>query len=146
MAKKRGLVYLKMEHVETICWELAGNLFDREGYCLPKALEYHDKNRLLFAVDAPQWKYYKNVFEKAGNLGYLIITGHPLRDGNKRCGMASTITFLLLNGYMLDVAKGEVLEIALDVATHKMTKEGFINWLKKNSKKVDLDKIAEKNI
>lgn len=145
MAGKK-LVYLKLEHVEGICWELACNLFDREGYVMPKNLEYHDKNRLLFAVDAPQWKYYRTIFEKAGNLGFMIIMGHPLRDGNKRCGMASTITFLLLNGYMLDVKKGKVLEVALDLATRKMDKKKFIKWLKKNSKKVDLDKIAEKNI
>jgi death-on-curing protein len=62
-----------------------------------------------------------------------IIKGHALLDGNKRVGITATFVFLRINNYTLKVSKGELLKVALDVATDKMNKDEFISWLEKCS-------------
>lgn len=79
---------------------------------------------------------YSSIFEKAAALTHSIIMNHPFIDGNKRTGMVSSLIFLELNGYNLAVNQKSLVNAALCIATKKWNIEDFINWLKKNSKKI----------
>src|SRR5258708_38058366 len=63
-----------------------------------------DKGLLESAVFRPQIGYYNNLAEEAAALMESLANNHPFFDGNKRCAFAATHTFMLVNGYDLDVA------------------------------------------
>src|SRR5215467_2092708 len=62
-----------------------------------------DKGLLESAVFRPQVGYYANAAEEAAALMESLANNHPFFDGNKRVAFAATHTFLLLNGYDLEV-------------------------------------------
>ena len=61
--------------------------------------------------------FYKTWDQKAGVLLRSIVKNHPLVDGNKRIGMATTVVFLLMNGRFLLVGNDEMVEFALEIAS-----------------------------
>ena len=72
---------------------------------------------------------YTTVVEKASTLGYSIIQNHPFVDGNKRAGHAALEIFLLLNGYEISASVDEQTEIVLGVASGKIDRKTFTEWL-----------------
>ena len=62
--------------------------------------------------------------------GQPICKNHPFVDGNKRTGSATAFTFLELNEVDLIFSKELVVEIALQVATSQLSKEGLAKWIK----------------
>jgi death-on-curing protein len=62
-----------------------------------------DKGLLESAVFRPQIGYYNNIAEEAAALMESLANNHPFLDGNKRIAFAATHTFLLVNGYDLEV-------------------------------------------
>ena len=62
-----------------------------------------DKGLLESAVFRPQIGYYNNIAEEASALMESLANNHPFLDGNKRVAFAAAHTFLLLNGYDLEV-------------------------------------------
>lgn len=62
-----------------------------------------DKGLLESAVFRPQIGYYSSVAEEAAALMESLANNHPFLDGNKRVAFAAAHTFLLVNGYDLDV-------------------------------------------
>ena len=75
---------------------------------------------------------YPTLIEKAAALGYAIILDHPFIDGNKRAGHAALEVFLILNGYEIEAGVDEQEKIILQLASGEITREGFLNWLKKH--------------
>jgi death-on-curing protein len=67
--------------------------------------------RHLFTYEQP------SLFELAAAYGYGLAKNHPFIDGNKRTAFAVMATFLLVNGYLLEVAEMEVVEIVERLAT-----------------------------
>ena len=63
-----------------------------------------DKGLLESAVFRPQIGYYNNIAEEAAALMESLANNHPFLDGNKRVAFAAAHTFLLINGYDLEVA------------------------------------------
>jgi len=55
------------------------------------------------AVFRPQTGYYNDLSEEAAALLESLVNNHPFVDGNKRVGFAAAHTFLLVNGFDLDV-------------------------------------------
>jgi death-on-curing protein len=55
------------------------------------------------AVFRPQTGYYNDLSEEAAALLESLVNNHAFLDGNKRVGFAATHTFLLLNGFDLDL-------------------------------------------
>jgi death on curing protein len=55
------------------------------------------------AVFRPQAGYYSTIAEEAAALMESLANNHPFVDGNKRIAFAATHTFLLVNGYDLEV-------------------------------------------
>jgi death-on-curing protein len=62
-----------------------------------------DKGLLESAVFRPQIGYYNSVAEEAAALMESLANKHPFLDGNKRIAFAAAHTFLLVNGYDLEV-------------------------------------------
>lgn len=76
---------------------------------------------------------YPNLLEKSAALGFSIIMNHPFVDGNKRTGHAATETFLVLNGLEINVSVGEQERMVLAIASGKLEREVFVEWLQQNT-------------
>src|SRR3974377_2284435 len=55
------------------------------------------------AAFRPQIGYYNSIAEEAAALMESLANNHPFLDGNKRIAFAAAHTFLLVNGYDLEV-------------------------------------------
>jgi death-on-curing family protein len=118
------LWYPERFHVEVVCYKLAGRIFETEEWPLP-AFEFlgaKGAGLLESALALPRQSFagryfYKTWDEKAGVLLRTIVKNHPLIDGNKRIGLATTVVFLLMNGRFLFVSNAEMVELALDIAS-----------------------------
>lgn len=62
-----------------------------------------DEGLLQSAVFRPQIGYYKSLAEEAAALMESLANNHPFLDGNKRISFAAMHTFLLANGFDLEV-------------------------------------------
>ena len=87
--------YLTVGEVLQIHHQLIGNYGGTHGV--------RDKGLLESAVFRPQIGYYNNVAEEATALMESLANNHPFLDGNKRVAFAAAHTFLLVNGYDLEV-------------------------------------------
>ena len=65
----------------------------------------------MFGVEA-----YPELFTKAAALFSSLAQNHPFFDGNKRFAWVATMTFLELNGVVLDVTIDEAFDLVLAVA------------------------------
>src|ERR1022692_3216774 len=72
-----------------------------EEYCGAHGLRY--QGALEAAVFRPQTGYYNDLSEEAAALLESLVNNHAFIDGNKRTGFAAAHTFLLVNGFDLDV-------------------------------------------
>jgi len=63
-----------------------------------------NQGALEAAVFRPQTGYYNDLSEEAAALLESLVNNHAFVDGNKRVGFAAMHTFLLLNGFDLDVS------------------------------------------
>ena len=75
---------------------------------------------------------YPSLAEKAAALGFSLIQNHPFADGNKRTGHATMAMFLAINGYKIDAGIDEQTEIILSVASGKLSRDEFTEWLADN--------------
>ncbi|MBA4379351.1 MAG: type II toxin-antitoxin system death-on-curing family toxin [Anaerolinea sp.] len=94
-----------------------------------------DLGALESAVAQPRMTFngeelYPTIVEKASALGFSLIQNHPFVDGNKRAGHAAMETFLMLNGYEISASVDGQVEIVLGVASGKISREVFTNWLR----------------
>jgi len=94
-----------------------------------------DLGSLESAVAQPRMTFnseelYPSIVDKASALGYSIIQNHPFVDGNKRAGHAALETFLMLNGYEISASEDEQVEIVLGVASGKIDRSTFTEWLR----------------
>lgn len=100
-----------------------------------------DINALEAAVTAPQasfsGQYLMDIFEMAATYIHSIAQNHPFLDGNKRTALASSLTFLFINGYEIDESYDEELaDKTLDLVTRKITKTDLAVFLKSRSKEI----------
>jgi death-on-curing protein len=63
-----------------------------------------DQGALEAAVFRPQAGYYNDLSEEAAAMLESLVNNHAFMDGNKRVGFAAMHTFLLLNGFDLNVS------------------------------------------
>lgn len=93
-----------------------------------------DIGALESAVAQPRMTFneeelYPTTAEKACALGFSLIQNHPFVDGNKRAGHAAMESFLMFNGYEIFASVDEQVEIILGVASGKVNRYEFANWL-----------------
>lgn len=72
---------------------------------------------------------YPTLAEKSAALAFSMIRNHPFIDGNKRTGHAAMEVFFILNGYELWASVDDAEEIILRVASGKMGRERFAEWI-----------------
>jgi death-on-curing protein len=72
---------------------------------------------------------YPSLAEKAAALGFSLIQNHPFADGNKRTGHAAMESFLAVNGHEISASTEEQVEIILSVASGKLNRQKFTEWL-----------------
>ncbi len=65
------------------------------------------------AVFRPQTGYYNDISEEAAALLESLVNNHAFLDGNKRVGFATMHTFLLVNGFDLDVTSKAAYEFMI---------------------------------
>jgi death-on-curing protein len=63
-----------------------------------------------------------------------IARNHPFADGNKRAAFVAAVTFLHLNGQVVDAPEGEAVAAMLDLAAGDLPEEGFAAWLRDNTR------------
>lgn len=72
---------------------------------------------------------YFTVEEKGAWLGYSLISNHAFVDGNKRIGMLIMMTFLEVNGALIEPTVDDVAKVGLAVAAGEMSYEALLNWI-----------------
>jgi death on curing protein len=72
-----------------------------------------DQDALEAAVFRPQTGYYTDVSQEAAALLESLVNNHAFIDGNKRVGFAAMHTFLLVNGFDLDVGSEAAFEFMI---------------------------------
>ncbi len=72
-----------------------------------------DQGALEAAVFRPQTGYYNDLSEEAAALFESLVNNHAFLDGNKRVGFAAVHTFLLVNGFDLDVTTKAAFEFMI---------------------------------
>ena len=98
------------------------------------SLGIRDLNAVESALAQPRMTFggkdlYATIVEKASAIGFSLIQNHPFIDGNKRIGHAAIETFLVLNGFEISASVNEQEQIVLSVASGKMERADFVEWL-----------------
>lgn len=69
-----------------------------------------------------------NVFEVAAKYAYKLIKNHCFNDGNKRTAVAATLTFLQMNGIVLNVDPDVFTAVAVQVACNELEEVALAEW------------------
>jgi death-on-curing protein len=72
-----------------------------------------DQGALEAAVFRPQTGYYGDISAEAAALLESLVNNHAFLDGNKRVRFAAMHTFLLVNGFDLDVSSKAAFEFVI---------------------------------
>jgi death-on-curing protein len=89
-----------------------------------------DQGALEAAVFRPQTGYYNDIGEEAAALLESLVNNHAFLDGNKRVGFAVTHTFLLINGFDLDVSSRTAYEFMIKAMEEGKFRFGLIHeWI-----------------
>jgi death on curing protein len=73
-----------------------------------------------------------DVAELAAAYAFGIARNHPFIDGNKRTAAVICETFLLLNGYSLDVTDAELVVAFLALAAGELPEDELAAWLREH--------------
>jgi len=95
-----------------------------------------DEGLLESALAKPENLYaYQEVtlFEMAAAYAEGIALNHAFIDGNKRTAFAVAGIFLSINGIGVKLDQEEIAEIMVHLATRKITRTDFANYLEKNA-------------
>ncbi len=98
-----------------------------------------DKGILEPALGRPRATFggknlYATPFKRAAALAESLILNHGFVDGNKRSAMYAMAAWLEREGCRLEAEHGELRDLALAIATHKMTVDQTAVWLKDRSR------------
>ncbi len=100
-----------------------------------------DVGLLESAVARPQnvWSYEDDVdlARLTGSLAFALIGNHPFVDGNKRVGLMSAYTFLLVNGWELRAEEPEAVLVIRDEASGELGEAELVAWLRDRSEPVE---------
>lgn len=76
---------------------------------------------------------YKTIQAKAARLGFSLVNNHAFVDGNKRIGLLVMMTFLEMNGIILECSNEELIELGLGLASNKLDDKDLLDWIIKHS-------------
>ena len=94
-----------------------------------------EEQEVKACTDAPKasfdGEYLNDLFEMAASHIICLTIRHPFVDGNKRTALASTLTFLYLNGYEVEESYDlELADLVLDFLSKDISKEEVAKHLK----------------
>ncbi|MBH8553295.1 type II toxin-antitoxin system death-on-curing family toxin [Nostocaceae cyanobacterium CENA357] len=103
------------------------------------ALGIRDLGALESALAQPRMTFggqelYPTLVDKASAIGFSLVMNHPFIDGNKRIGHAAMEVFLVMNGLEIDASFDEQEVIILSLASGKLKRKAFTQWLKNHVK------------
>lgn len=103
------------------------------------ALGIRDLGALESALAQPRMTFggedlYPILVDKASALGFSLVMNHPFIDGNKRISHAAMEVFLVMNDLEINVDFDEQEVIMLSLASGKLEREAFTQWLKNHVK------------
>lgn len=98
-----------------------------------------DAGLLDSALAQPQATFFgellhPTIFTQAAAYLYHLAKNHPFLDGNKRTAFATTIAFLQINGYELDMTEDAAYNMVMRVAQGEMSKEALSSLLEQHIK------------
>jgi death-on-curing protein len=85
-------------------------------------------------VGYEETELFPTPFDKAAALMESMIQRHPFMDGNKRTGLLAGAALLHLAGYDFAAPKGEMVEMPVTLAEHKITIEELSQWFEDHAK------------
>lgn len=71
----------------------------------------------------------------AAAYAFGFVTNHPYRDGNKRIGFLTMVTFLGVNGYDFDAAEADIIAQFLALADGRVSEDALADWIRAHSSK-----------
>ncbi|MEX0844676.1 MAG: type II toxin-antitoxin system death-on-curing family toxin [Balneolaceae bacterium] len=97
-----------------------------------------EKEGVEACIDAPKasfgGEFLHDLFGMAASYIACFTMRHPFVDGNKRTALASSLTFLLINGYEVEESyELELANLVLDFITKKKSKQELAEHLKSSS-------------
>lgn len=97
-----------------------------------------DEGALESAINAAENRYNyetEDLAKLAATYAFHLSQAHAFLDGNKRIAAAVAGVFLEINGERLNATEDEIIELFLDIAASKSsrdkTEEKFTEWLVK---------------
>lgn len=99
-------------------------------------LGVRDRGLLESAVATPQAGFggqyaHPTIFAMAAAYAYHIAENQPFFDGNKRAALAAAVTFLDLNGHLIEDPTGFLYAAMLAISDRTLGKEGLAKLLEK---------------
>lgn len=95
-----------------------------------------DEGTLESAINAAENRYNyetEDLAKLTATYAYHLSQAHAFLDGNKRIAAAAAGVFLEINGAWLDATENEIIELFLDIAAGKLSREQveekFAAWL-----------------
>lgn len=116
---RRVFVFLTVEDVIQIHREELAEFGGLEGI--------RDRGGLESAVAQPPIRFgrrfaHKDEFEMAAAYAFHICRNHPFVDGNKRTALSSCLTFLQLNGIVIEDLECDLYDAMMRIAQGRMEK------------------------
>lgn len=97
-----------------------------------------DEGAFESAINAAENRFYyetEDVAKLAATYAYHLSQAHAFLDGNKRIAAAVAAVFLEINGALLNATEDEIIELFLDIAASRLSREDvekkFARWLVK---------------
>lgn len=99
-----------------------------------------DENVLESALARPQQKWHyaesDDVSRLAAAYAFGLVRNHPYRDGNKRIGFLTMVTFLGLNGYELTASDADVVTTFVALAEGSLSEAVLTEWIRRHARVV----------
>jgi death-on-curing protein len=73
-------------------------------------------------------------FDEAAALMESVVQRHPFVDGNKRTGLLAGAALLYLTGYDFAAPRDEIVEVAVELAEHKIETERLSRWFETHAR------------
>jgi len=65
----------------------------------------------------------------AAEYGFGLARNHAFLDGNKRTAFVAMNVFLILNGYEIETAEAEAVDVMLRLAAGSFDLDGLVQWI-----------------
>jgi death on curing protein len=93
-----------------------------------------DEGLLESALARPQnlraYEDVSDIFVLAACYGIALAKNHPFNDGNKRIAFIASLTFALVNGWLVVAKQAQAAAMMLDVAAGEAGQTEMAAWLR----------------